>query len=45
MAKANERNPKDRNGRGGHTVLAQHKGKVAKTPPKMKNLQRKSGNR
>jgi hypothetical protein len=44
-AVTNEKNPKDRIGRAKHTVLPQHKGKVAKVAPKMKNLQRKTGSR
>ena len=41
----NEVNTKDRNGHGKRHVLPQHKGKLPKAAPKMKNLQRKAGNR
>lgn len=44
-AVTNERNTKDHNGQGKRHVLPQHKGKVGKVAPKMKNLQRKTGNR
>jgi hypothetical protein len=37
----NEKNPKDSNTRAGKVVLDRHKGKLPKTAPKMKNLQRK----
>jgi hypothetical protein len=45
MARANEANPKDRNGHGKRHVLPQHKGKLPKAAPKMKTMQRKSGSR
>lgn len=44
-AVTNEPNPRDHIGKGKRHVLPQHKGKIAKNPPKMKNLQRKTGSR
>jgi hypothetical protein len=44
-AVTNEVNTRDRIGKGKRHVLPQHKGKVPKVAPKMKNLQRKAGNR
>jgi hypothetical protein len=40
----NEKNTKDHNTRAGKVVLERHKGKIAKNPPKMKTMQRKSRN-